>query len=70
VGGPIQCCTGMRGEGEGEGEGERMYTRPITIATHVLLRDAGLFKYYEEATSLKEHSRLLVHLIRRWDVHR
>jgi hypothetical protein len=43
---------------------------PITAMTHVLLRDVGLLKYYEEATYLKGNSRLLVHLIRRWDVHR
>jgi hypothetical protein len=47
-----------------------LYPHPITAVTHVLLRDVGLLKYYEEATSLKGHSGLLVHLIRRWDVHR
>jgi hypothetical protein len=47
-----------------------LYPHPIIAATHVLLRDVGLLKYYEEATSLKGHSSLLVHLIRRWDVHR
>jgi hypothetical protein len=47
-----------------------LYPHPITAVTHVLLRDVGLLKYYEEATSLKGHSGLLVHLIHRWDVHR
>jgi hypothetical protein len=47
-----------------------LYPHPITPTTHALLRDVGLLKYYEEATSLKGHSGLLVHLIRRWDVHR
>jgi hypothetical protein len=46
-----------------------LYPFPITIEIHVLLRNVGLLKYYEEATSLKGHSGLLVHLIRRWDVH-
>jgi hypothetical protein len=47
-----------------------LYPHPITATTHVLLRNVGLLKYYEEATSLKGHSGLLVHLIHRWDVHR
>jgi hypothetical protein len=34
------------------------------------LRDVGLLKYYEEATSLKGNSGLLVHLIHQWNVHR
>ena len=46
-----------------------LYPFSITIVTHVLLRDVGLLKYYEEATSLKGHFGFLVHLIRRWDVH-
>ena len=41
---PIQCCTGMRGKGEGEG----FVPSPITAMTHVLLRDVGLLKCYEE----------------------
>jgi hypothetical protein len=47
-----------------------LYPRLITATTHVLLRNVGLLKYYEEATSLKEHSKLLEHLIHRWGVHR
>ena len=47
-----------------------LYPHPITAVTHVLLRDVGLLNYYEEATSIKGHSGLLAHLIRRWDVHR
>lgn len=47
-----------------------LYPHPITTMTHVLLRSVGLLKYYEEAISLKGHFGLLVHLIRRWDVHR
>jgi hypothetical protein len=38
-----------------------LYPLPITTTTHVLLRNVGLLKYYEEATSLKGHSGLLVH---------
>jgi hypothetical protein len=47
-----------------------LYPHPITAVTQVLLRNVGLLKYYEEATSLKGHSGFLVQLIRRWDVHR
>jgi hypothetical protein len=47
-----------------------LYPHPITTTTHVLLRNVGLLKYYEEATSLKGHYGLLVQLIHRWDVHR
>jgi hypothetical protein len=44
---PIQCCTELGGEGE-----ERdLYPLPITTVTHVFLRNVGLLKYYEEATS-------------------
>ena len=32
------------------------YPRPITAATQGLLRQVGLLKFYEEATSLKGHS--------------
>ena len=46
-----------------------LYPLPITTTTHFLLRNVGLLKYYEEATSLKGHFGLLVHLIRQWDVH-
>ena len=46
-----------------------LYPHPITIVTQSLLRDVGILKYYEEDTSLKGHSGLLVHLIRQWDVH-
>jgi hypothetical protein len=41
-----------------------LYPLPITAVTHVILRSVGLLKYYEEATSLKGHSSLLMHLIR------
>ena len=37
-----------------------LYPLPITAKTHVLLRNVGLLKYYEEDTSLKGHFRLLV----------
>lgn len=33
----------------------------------MIFRNVGLFKYYEEGTSLKAHSILLVHLIRQWN---
>jgi len=46
-----------------------LYPHPIAAVTRVLLRSVGLLKYYEEATSLKGHSELLIHLIRRWDVY-
>jgi hypothetical protein len=47
-----------------------LYPHPITAMTRVILRNVGILKYYEEDTSLKGHFGLLVHLIRRWDVHR
>jgi hypothetical protein len=47
-----------------------LYPRPITTKTQVILRDVGLLKHYEKATSLNGHSGLLVHMIRRWDFHR
>ena len=41
-------------------ESERlMYPRPITTTTQFLLRELGLLKFYEEATSLKGHNGLL-----------
>ena len=43
------------------------YPFPITVATQGLLRQVGLLKFYEEATSLKSHSGFLRHLIRRWN---
>jgi len=43
-----------------------LYPCPITAAIWALLRNVGLLKYYEEDASLKEHSVLLVHIIRRW----
>jgi hypothetical protein len=53
-----------------EREMERdLYPQHITTIDHVLLRNVGILKYYEEATSLKGHSGFLVHLIHRWDVH-
>ena len=36
-----------------------MYPHPITTATQALLRELGLLKFYEEATSLKGHNGLL-----------
>ena len=42
---------------------------PITVATQGLLRQVGLLKFYEEATSLKGHGVFLIHLIRRWNAH-
>ena len=47
-----------------------LYPLCITTKTHALLRNAGLLKYYEEATSLKEHYRLLVQLITWWNARR
>ena len=44
-----------------------LYPRPITAATQGLLRQVGLLKFYEEATSLKSNSGFLRHLIRRWN---
>ena len=44
-----------------------VYPRPITTAMQGLLREVGLLKFYEEATSLKSHSLFLRHLIRRWN---
>jgi hypothetical protein len=41
-----------------------LYPQPINATAHVLLRNVGLLKYYDEATSLKGHSQFLVHLIR------
>ena len=54
---------------EWEARERDLYPRPITTRTRVLLRSIGLLKYYEEATSLKGHFGLFVHLIRQWDVH-
>jgi hypothetical protein len=57
-------------EWEARDRERNFYPHPITAVTHVLLRNVGLLKYYEEDTPLKGHPRLLVHLIRQWDVHR
>jgi hypothetical protein len=46
-----------------------LYPRPSTTATRLLLRNVGLLKYYEEATSLKGNSAFLAQLIHRWDAH-
>jgi hypothetical protein len=46
-----------------------LYPHPITPVTHLLLRDVGLLKYYQETTSLNGKFGLLVHMIYRWDVH-
>jgi hypothetical protein len=55
---------------EWEARERDLYPLPITTLTHVILRDVGLLKYCEEATSLKGHSGLLVYLICQWDAHR
>ena len=47
-----------------------MYPRPIAATTKFLLREVGLPKFYDEATSLKGHSGLLGQLIFRLDAHR
>ena len=39
------------------------YPHPIIADTQGLLRQVGLLKFYEEATSLKRHSLFLRHLI-------
>ena len=53
------------------GERERdAYPRPITTDTQGILRQVGLLKLNEEATSLKAHSVFLRYLIRRWNAHR
>ena len=41
------------------------YPCPITLTIQGLLRQVGLLKFYEEATSLKGHGVFLGHLIRR-----
>ena len=46
------------------------YLHPIKAATQRLLRQVGLLKFYEEATSLKGHGVILRHLIRKWNAHR
>lgn len=46
-----------------------LYPLPIMLVNQGLLRNVGVFKYCEEAISLKYHSRLLVQLIHRWDIH-
>ena len=46
-----------------------VYPHPITIATQGIIRQVGLLKFYEEATSLKGHGLFLQHLIRRWNAH-
>ena len=43
------------------------YPHPIIAATQGLLRQVGILKFYEEATSLKGHGFFLRHLIRRWN---
>ena len=43
------------------------YPHPITADTQKILRQVGLLKFYEEATSLKAHSVFLRYLIRRWN---
>lgn len=51
-----------------EGEGVRdFYPHHIMEKTQGLLINVGLLKFYEEATSLKGNSRLLVQLIHQWD---
>ena len=43
-----------------------LYPLPIIATTRELLRNVGLLKYYEEATSLKGQFVFLAHLIRCW----
>ena len=53
-----------------ERERERdAYPRPITVDTQGILRQVGLLKFYEEATSLKYHSVYLRHLVHKWNAH-
>jgi hypothetical protein len=62
-------CTMLYGIGR-RGRGRGICTLTLLLQlTQVLLRNVGLLKYYEEATSLKGHSGFLVQLIHRWDVH-
>jgi hypothetical protein len=46
-----------------------LYPCPITAATWLLLRNVGLLKYYEEATSMKGNFAFLRQLICQWDAH-
>ena len=46
-----------------------VYPHPIIAATQGILRQVGLLKFYEEATSLKGHGVFLRHLIRGWNSH-
>jgi len=45
-----------------------LYPHPISVVTLALLMNVGLLKYYQEATSLKVHSILFLHLIHQWSV--
>jgi hypothetical protein len=46
-----------------------LYPQPSTTTMWVLLRNVGLLKYYEEATSLKGNSIFITQLIHQWDAH-
>ena len=46
-----------------------LYPHPSTTAMRVLLRNVGLLKYYEEATSMKGNSSFITQLIHQWDAH-
>ena len=60
---PVQICMWVGGPRE-----ERdMYPHPIIEQTCVLLRNVIFLKFYEEVTSLKRNTQLLMHLICRWD---
>jgi len=53
------------------GQRERdLYPCSITATMRLLLRNVGLLKYYEEATSLKKNYAFLEQLIHQWDAHK
>ena len=54
----------------GPREGERCIPSPYYCRYQVILRQVGLLKFYEEATSLKAHSVFLRYIIHRWIAHR
>ena len=52
---------------EWEDRERERFPRPITQQTWDLLRYVGLFKFYEEATSLRGNSAFLQQFIHHWD---
>ena len=44
-----------------------MYSHPGIVDTHLLLRDVGLLKFYEETTSLMGNENLFKELIHHWN---